>query len=106
MGCGNQQTSNRQQRATIQPHLLTIRMHFNFPPCCVQSTRATVMEKQWHWVTRWHTTTTTVVLLIVVVVELLQKCETANVKHNTEVNAATQTNPPTLTATTATRPTR
>lgn len=60
-------------------------MHFNFPPCCVQTQRAgNVAEGR-----RGSASD---------VVELLQKCETANVKRNTEVNVVATT---TTTATTA-----
>lgn len=60
----------------IQPthtHILTIRMHFNFPPCCVLHRGGRAGARVSH-------------IVVVVVVELLQKCETANVKRNTEVN--------------------
>lgn len=76
--------TSHQSTSTIQAHTLTTRMHFNFPPCCVQTQRAgNVAEGR-----RGSASD---------VVELLQKCETANVKRNTEVNVVATT----TTATTA-----
>lgn len=84
--------TSHQSTSTIQAHTLTTRMHFNFPPCCVQTQRAgNVAEGR-----RGSASD---------VVELLQKCETANVKRNTEVNVVATTTTTTTTAEPSNKPT-